>query len=109
MPWTVEDVDRHMKELSASEKETWVEVANKALAACEKAGRTDCDASAIKQANVVIGKLREVLTGEENAFAEQSSQSEPAPGTVGASEATGDPLGSIEEFREDGELVEEEA
>jgi len=60
MPWTAEDVDKHIKDLSSNEKETWVEVANKALAACEKAGRKDCDASAIKQANAVIGKLKEV-------------------------------------------------
>ena len=62
MPWTVEDVDAHMKDLSLSEKGTWVEVANKALAACEKAGRKDCDASAIKQANTVVGKIREALS-----------------------------------------------
>ena len=109
MPWTVRDVDRHMKDLSASEKETWVEVANKALAACEKAGRSECDASAIKQANAVVGKLREVLTDEEKAFEEQIGQTDTAPSTAGGSEATGGASESIEEFREDGELVEEEA
>ena len=73
MPWRVEDVDDHMKGLSASEKETWVEVANKALAACEKAGRADCDASAIKQANAVLGKVREALTPDEEDFVEAAS------------------------------------
>ncbi|GAG39265.1 unnamed protein product, partial [marine sediment metagenome] len=73
MPWTVGDVDDHMKGLSASEKETWVEVANKALAACEKAGKADCDASAIKQANAVLGKVREALTPDEEDFVEAAS------------------------------------
>ena len=62
MPWDVGDVDDHMKGLSASKKKTWVEVANKALAACEKAGKEDCDASAIKQANAVVGKLSESIS-----------------------------------------------
>jgi hypothetical protein len=73
MPWKVGDVDDHMKGLSPSEKETWVEVANKALAACEKAGRTDCDASAIKQANAVLGKVREALTANEAEFVEAAT------------------------------------
>lgn len=62
MPWTVDDVESHMKGLSASKKETWVEVANKALANCEKDGRGDCEASAIKQANAVVGKLGESVS-----------------------------------------------
>jgi len=73
MPWKVEDVDDHMKGLSPSEQETWVEVANKARAACEKAGKADCDASAIKQANAVISKVREALTPDEEDFVEAAS------------------------------------
>lgn len=73
MPWTTADVERHMKDLSPSEKETWVEVANKALAACEKAGRKDCDASAIKQANSVVGKIREALSADEEIFVEAAT------------------------------------
>jgi len=73
MPWKAEDVEAHMKGLSADEKGTWVEVANKALAACEKAGNEDCDASAIKQANAVVGKVREALTPEEETFVEAAS------------------------------------
>ena len=76
MPWTVGDVERHMKDLSAAEKETWVEVANKALAACEKAGRSDCEASAIRQANAVIGKVREALTPEQEDFVEAVTKTE---------------------------------
>ena len=60
MPWTVEDVESHMKGLSASRKKTWVEVANKALAAC--AGEDDCEAKAIKQANAVVGRLGESVS-----------------------------------------------
>lgn len=62
MPWEVGDVESHMKGLSASKKKTWVEVANKALAACEKAGKEDCEASAIKQANAVVGLLGESVS-----------------------------------------------
>lgn len=60
MPWDVGDVDRHMKDLTAKQKETWVEVANDALARCLKEGRKveDCEGSAIRQANAVIGKLK---------------------------------------------------
>ena len=70
MPWTTKDVDKHMKGLSADEKGTWVKVANKALASCTKAGHADCDAAAIKQANVVLGKLREAMQEAEGAFLE---------------------------------------
>ena len=70
MPWTVGDVEEHMKGLSPSEKETWVEVANKALAACDG---DDCDASAIRQANAVISKVREALTPDEEDFVEAAS------------------------------------
>jgi len=73
MPWTVGDVEGHMKGLSASEKETWVEVANKALKSCEDAGRPDCDASAIKQANAVLGRVREAFTPDEEDFVEAAS------------------------------------
>ena len=74
MPWTVEDVDKHMKGLSSAEKGTWVEVANKALAACTKAGHVDCDASAIKQASVVAGKIREAVQAAEDSFLEAAMQ-----------------------------------
>jgi len=63
MPWTVEDVDGFKQGLSAKEKKTWVEVANKALAACS--GEEDCEASAIKQANAVVGRLGESVSLKE--------------------------------------------
>ena len=73
MPGKEWDVASHMKGLSTGETETWVEVADKALAACEKAGKADCDASAIKQANAVLGKVREAFTPEEEEFVEAAS------------------------------------
>ncbi|NIQ92599.1 MAG: hypothetical protein GWN93_27920, partial [Deltaproteobacteria bacterium] len=69
MPWTTADVDKHKKGLSAKAKETWVKVANKALASCrdkidgepsdEQVSR--CEASAIKQANAVAGNMGESI------------------------------------------------
>ena len=61
MPWKVGDVDDHMKDLSADEKKTWVEVANERLKANLKKGmkQSAAEASAIKQANSVVGKLKE--------------------------------------------------
>jgi hypothetical protein len=56
MPFTTEDVDKHIKGLDPKQKEQWVEVANSALAKCEKEGGAECDASAIRQANGVVKK-----------------------------------------------------
>jgi hypothetical protein len=58
MPWQVGDVEQHKKGLTDAEKRQWVAVANSALAACLKEGRTDCEASAIKQANGVVEEAR---------------------------------------------------
>lgn len=59
MPWSIEDVDKHMKDLTDKQKEVWVKVANGAFARCEEKGQGDCDARAIKQANGVAGKMGE--------------------------------------------------
>lgn len=56
MPWTLKDVDSHYKGLTAAQKAQWLAVANNALAACQKKGGTNCDASAIQQANGVVNK-----------------------------------------------------
>lgn len=58
MPWTVDDVDRHNKNLTPEQKKTWVSVANAALERCKKLGgsNAECDASAIRQANSVVAK-----------------------------------------------------
>jgi hypothetical protein len=59
MPWTVKDVDRHKKGLTDKQKETWVKVANSALKRCQDKGGDDCEASAIRQANSVVGQQKE--------------------------------------------------
>lgn len=57
MPWTKADVDRHKKGLTDAQKDRWVAVANDARKRCLEKGGTekDCDASAIRQANSVVG------------------------------------------------------
>lgn len=55
MPWTVGDVERHKKGLSDAQKRRWVRVANDALRRCQARGGSNCDASAIRQANAVVG------------------------------------------------------
>lgn len=59
MPWTVAEVDAHMKGLTDKQKETWCKIANSALSKCETDKGKDCDASAIRQANAVLGKMKE--------------------------------------------------
>jgi len=61
MPWTVADVDRHKEGLTDKQKETWIKVANDARKRCiDKGGsEKECDASAIKQANSVVGEQQE--------------------------------------------------
>jgi|GEM_PF-5604204 len=57
MPWTVADVDRHKRGLTDAQKRQWVRIANSALASCLRRGgsQSSCDASAIRQANGVVG------------------------------------------------------
>ena len=54
MPWTAADVDRHKEGLTTQQKDVWVRVANGALARCNEKGGSDCEGSAIRQANSVI-------------------------------------------------------
>jgi hypothetical protein len=56
MPWTVGDVEKHNKGLSAKQKAQWVAVANSHLTSCLKAGGTDatCAPAAIRMANGVV-------------------------------------------------------
>lgn len=56
MPWTIDDVDKHKKDLTDAQKRQWVAVANSARKVCIAHGRDEevCDASAIKQANAVV-------------------------------------------------------
>lgn len=57
MPWSVGDVDKHKKGLSDSQKQQWVRIANSALRKCMADGGSEssCAASAIRQANGVVG------------------------------------------------------
>ncbi len=56
MPWTVTDVESHIKGLTDKQKEQWVAVANSALSKCKSEDGKDCEASAIRQANSVVQK-----------------------------------------------------
>lgn len=54
MPWTVDDVDRFKKGLTATQKKRWVKVANSAYERCAEEGEKtnlDCEVSAIRIAN----------------------------------------------------------
>ena len=57
MPWTKTDVDKHKKGLSDAQKEQWVRIANSVRQKClaDGKGEAECDASAIRQANGVVG------------------------------------------------------
>ena len=70
--WTVGDVDSHRKGLDASQKKTWVKIANGTLKACQDGklkpkNGDDCDATAIKIANSHFSKKKESiqLVGEQ--------------------------------------------
>lgn len=52
MPWTKDDVDRHKKGLSDSQKSMWVRVANKSL----RSG--DDEGTAIKKASGAVNKAQ---------------------------------------------------
>jgi hypothetical protein len=51
MPWTVSDVDEHIKGLTPEQKKKWVATANSVLAKCKSEDGKDCDAQAIRVAN----------------------------------------------------------
>jgi len=55
MPWTITDVERHKHGLTDAQKRQWVRIANSALAKCQREGGRNCEASAIRQANGVVG------------------------------------------------------
>lgn len=55
--YTVGDVDKHKKGLTTRQKKQWVAIANQVLNKCKEEGKeeTVCAASAIRQANGVVG------------------------------------------------------
>jgi hypothetical protein len=68
VPWTVSDVDKHKKGLTRRQKRLWVNVANSALARCEKEVGTDCEAKAIRQASAVVDSRKEKEMAESMAL-----------------------------------------
>jgi len=77
MPWTVKDVDRHMKGLTDKQKRRWVNIANSVRKKCLADGGSEkeCDAKAVKYANGVlsanIGIMEDVfLTMDSDPFAQ---------------------------------------
>jgi hypothetical protein len=63
MPWSISDVDSHKKGLTDKQKRAWVHIANAALRKCKKDGGSDCDASAIRQANAAATRVSESGAG----------------------------------------------
>ena len=57
MPWTKDDALKHKKGLTDKQQKQWAKVANAALKACMADGKDEasCAASAIRQANGVVG------------------------------------------------------
>jgi len=59
-PWAPSDATKHSKAADTPKKQqTWAKVANDALKRCQEKGGSDCEASAIKQANSVVAKMGE--------------------------------------------------
>ena len=56
MPWTVDDVERHIKGLTDKQKRQWIHIANSVLSRCEIAGESDCEGKAVRQANGTVSK-----------------------------------------------------
>lgn len=63
MPWTVDDVERHKRGLTDTQKRRWVRVANSVLQRCLDGGgsQSACEASAVRQANGVVGNQMQTL------------------------------------------------
>lgn len=60
MPWTKADVDEHNSGLTDRQKSVWVRVANDALRKCKEEGGSNCDASAIRQANAAVRQMNQM-------------------------------------------------
>lgn len=76
MPYTVADVDSHIKNLSAKAKRQWVAIANSALKSCVANGgkESDCAGQAIRKASGVAGKMGEVESAERELYAALSEK-----------------------------------
>ena len=58
MPWTIDDVDEHKKDLTDAQKKRWVSIANGALEDCTEAGtdQAECEGRAIRVANAALNE-----------------------------------------------------
>src|SRR5262245_57312283 len=58
MPWSVADVDSHIKGLSPKQKRAWVHIANSSLSKClsEGKGQSFCEGRAIRMASGSVDK-----------------------------------------------------
>ena len=69
MPWSVGDVESHIKGLTDRQKRVWVEVANGALERGEDEG------SAIRMANAAAQRVGKAKTRESESFEERMERS----------------------------------
>jgi len=51
MPWTEEDANKHIKDVTPKEAKKWATIANSVLASCQKEGGKDCEGMAVRIAN----------------------------------------------------------
>jgi len=62
MPFTISDVENHIKGLSKKQKKKWVAIANGILLAFEQDGKKGCEAKAIQIANLKFEAFNPVMT-----------------------------------------------
>ena len=77
MPWTTADVGRFKSGLTDRQERQWVRIANDALSRCQARSGSNCDASAIRQANAAIKTNIDMETQVEaliNAFVNTNSE-----------------------------------
>lgn len=67
MPWTVKDVESHIKGLTDKQKEAWVSIANSTLDLCLHNGGNpaNCEGKAIRIANAKAQEIKEAVTMKE--------------------------------------------
>lgn len=63
MPWTIDDVDSHKKDLTPKQKKKWVKIANTVLKGCLRDTKDSkkCEVMAIKIANEKSIQSKRVL------------------------------------------------
>ena len=61
MPWSINDVEKHKAGLNPKQKKKWVAIANSVLKGCLKDKGKNCDAMAIKIANIKCTESKRIL------------------------------------------------